>query len=101
MSIGSTYNHVTSKEIMAIHAYVTGDVISQSTALNFLKRFDPEEKPGNNPSGIYFISNQGESIYEYYKGLKPNLFAKQRLDNYEELKHRAIDYCFENTNLSL
>ncbi|PEB54443.1 50S ribosomal protein L7ae [Bacillus pseudomycoides] len=101
MSIGSTHNHVTSKEIMAINAYVTGKIISQSKASNILKRFDPEEKPGNNHSGIYFISDQGERVFEYYKGLNPNLFNKQRLENYEELKHRAIDYCAENTNLVL
>lgn len=101
MSIGSSHNHATSKEIRAIHAYVTGEIISQSTALNILKRFNPEEKPGNNPSGIYFISNQGDKVYEYYKGLKPNLFIKQRLGNYEELKHRAIDRWSETTDLAL
>ncbi|WP_456028208.1 hypothetical protein [Bacillus cereus] len=101
MSIGSTHNHATSKEIMAIHAYVTGEIISQSKELNILKNFNHEEKPGANPSGTFFISNQGEKVFRYYKTLRPNLFKKQKLENYEELKHRAIDYCFENTNLAL
>ncbi len=101
MNNGSTYNHATSKEIEVIHIYVTGKEISESTALNILKRFNAEAKPGNNPSGIYYISNQGERIFEYYKSLNPNLFHKQRLENYEELKHRAIDFCIETTDIAL
>ncbi|PEJ63674.1 50S ribosomal protein L7ae, partial [Bacillus wiedmannii] len=40
------YTYITIKEIIFIHAYVTGKEIPSSQALQILGQFDPEEIPG-------------------------------------------------------
>ncbi|PGC41406.1 hypothetical protein [Bacillus pseudomycoides] len=93
MSIGSEYNSITSNEIAVIHAYVTGEEISSSKALKILKRFAPKEVQGSTkPSRMYYKSKNVEEVFEYYKSKNPKLFAKQELNNYEELKYRATNY---------
>lgn len=102
MSIGSEYNSITSNEIAVIHAYVTGDKISSSKALKILKWFAPKEVQGSTKqSRSYYISKNAEEVFEHYKSKNPKLFAKQKLNNYEELKHRAINYCSEHTMILL
>lgn len=45
MSGNSHYNYITIKELIFIHAYVTGEEIPSSQALQILKQFAPEEIP--------------------------------------------------------
>ncbi|WP_257154636.1 hypothetical protein [Bacillus cereus] len=35
----------------------------------------------------------GEELFGYYRQKHPKLFDKQKLYTYEELKHRAVNYC--------
>lgn len=46
MSRNSDYNYITIKELIFIHAYVTGEEIPSSQALQILGQFAPEEIPG-------------------------------------------------------
>lgn len=76
----SQYNYITVKELIFIHAYVTGEEIPDRQALQILKQLTP-------------IRKNGEELFEYYRKKQPNLFDKQKLYTYEELKHRAEYYC--------
>lgn len=95
-NIGGLSNHCTAYEIQAIETYLAAPVklISVSTASNRLKLFEPQTiENRNSPSGFYYISDQSTRIYEHYKKCYPNKIEKQKLNNYEELKHKAISYC--------
>ncbi|WP_144489316.1 50S ribosomal protein L7ae [Bacillus thuringiensis] len=88
------YNYITVKELIFIHAYVTGEEISDRQALQILKQLAPEEIPGTiKQSRRYCIRKNGEELFEYYRKKQPKLFDKQKLYTYEELKHRAESYC--------
>ncbi|KAB2460957.1 50S ribosomal protein L7ae [Bacillus sp. CH126_4D] len=85
----SQYNYITVKELIFIHAYVTGEEISDRQALQILKQI-----PGTiKQSRRYCIRKNGEELFEYYRKKQPKLFDKQKLYTYEELKHRAEYYC--------
>lgn len=94
MSGNSHYNYITIKELIFIHAYVTGEEIPSSQALQILKLFAPEEIPGTiRRARRYRIRKNGEELLGYYRKKHPKLFDKQKLYTYEELKHRAVyDY---------
>lgn len=94
MSGNSHYNYITIKELIFIHAYVTGEEIPSSQALQILKQFAPEEIPGTiRQARRYRIRKNGEELFGYYRKKHPKLFDKQKLYTYEELKHRAVyDY---------
>ncbi|ARJ25674.1 50S ribosomal protein L7ae (plasmid) [Bacillus mycoides] len=94
MSGNSHYNYITIKELIFIHAYVTGKEISSSQALQILKQFAPEEIPGTiRQTRQYRIWENGEELFGYYRQKHPKLFDKQKLYTYEELKNRAVyDY---------
>lgn len=53
MSGNSHYNYITIKELIFIHAYVTGEEIPSSQALQILKQFAPEEIPGTRVGIVY------------------------------------------------
>ncbi|PGW34365.1 50S ribosomal protein L7ae [Bacillus thuringiensis] len=94
MSGNSHYIYITIKELIFTHAYVTGEEISSSQALQILEQFAPEEIPGTiRQARRYRIQKNGEELFGYYRQKHPNLFEKQRLYTYEELKHRAVYYC--------
>ncbi|MBJ8113516.1 50S ribosomal protein L7ae [Bacillus cereus group sp. N6] len=94
MGENSYYTHITIKELIFIHAYVTGEEIPSSQALQILKQFAQEEMPRTKAKRRrYRIKNNGETLFRYYRQKHPKLFEKQRLDTYEELKHRAVSYC--------
>ncbi|HHT7228561.1 TPA: hypothetical protein ACTZ5W_005959 [Bacillus cereus] len=94
MSGNLYYTYITIKEIILIHAYVTGKEISSSQAKQLLEQFDPGEIPGSiRQTRRYRIRNNGEELFTYYREKHPKLFDKQKLYMYEELKHRAVyDY---------
>ncbi|PEF32785.1 50S ribosomal protein L7ae [Bacillus wiedmannii] len=94
MGGNSHYNYITIKELIFIHAYVTGEEIPSLQALQILKQFAPEEIPGTiRETRRYRIRKNGEELFGYYRQKHPKLFEKQRLYTYEELKHRAVyDY---------
>jgi hypothetical protein len=84
------YTCITIKEIIFIHAYVTGKEIPSSQALQILGQFDPEEIPGTiRETRRYRIRNNGEELFQYYRQKHPKLFEKQRLCTYEELKQTS------------
>ncbi|HDR7494386.1 TPA: 50S ribosomal protein L7ae [Bacillus cereus] len=94
MGENSYYTHITVKELIFIHAYVTGEEISSSQALQILEQFAQEEMPRTKAQRRrYRIKNNGEELFQYYRQKHPKLFEKQRLYTYEELKHRAVSYC--------
>ncbi|MFZ7936169.1 hypothetical protein ACO1D2_04330 [Bacillus thuringiensis] len=94
------YTYIIIKEIIFIHAYVTGKEIPSSQALQILGQFDPEEIPGTiRETRRYRIRNNGEELFQYYRQKHPKLFEKQRLCTYEELKQRAVYYC--STHLTI
>ncbi|MED2765476.1 hypothetical protein P4283_26140 [Bacillus thuringiensis] len=77
MSGNSHYNYITIKELIFLHAYVTG-----------------EEIPGTiRQARRYRIRKNGEELFGYYRKKHSKLFDKQKLYTYEELKHRAVNYC--------
>ncbi|MGX5390074.1 hypothetical protein [Bacillus thuringiensis] len=93
MSENSHYNYITMKELIFIHAYVTGEEIPSSQALQILKQFAPEEIPGTiRQTRRYRIRKNGEELFGYYRKKHPKLFDKQKLYTYEELKNRAENY---------
>ncbi|HHL0974236.1 TPA: hypothetical protein ACQUHP_005987 [Bacillus cereus] len=93
---------ITIKEIIFIHAYVTGKEIPSSQALQILGQFDPEEIPGTiREARRYCIRNNGEELFQYYRQKHPKLFEKQRLCTYEELKQRAVSYCSVHLTMHL
>ncbi|XLP25851.1 hypothetical protein ACFMB7_32775 (plasmid) [Bacillus toyonensis] len=94
MSGNSHYNYITIKELIFIHAYVTGEEIPSSQALQILKQFAPEEIPSTiRQTCRYRIRKNGEELFGYYRQKHPKLFDKQKLYTYKELKHRAVyDY---------
>ena len=68
--------------------------IPSSQALQILGQFDSEEISGTiRETRRYRIRKNGEELFQYYRQKHPKLFEKQRLYTYEELKHRAVDYC--------
>ncbi|MGN4668941.1 hypothetical protein ACTFRP_24965 [Bacillus cereus group sp. MYBK234-1] len=77
MNGNSHYNYITIKELIFIHAYVTGEEIPAT--IRQARR--------------YRIRKNGEELYGYYRKKHPKLFDKQKLYTYEELKHRAVNYC--------
>ncbi|MBU4642912.1 hypothetical protein [Bacillus toyonensis] len=94
MNRNPQYNYITVKELIFIHAYVTGEEIPDRQALQILKQLAPEEIPGTiKQSRRYRITRNGEELFEYYRKKHPKLFDKQKLYTYEELKHRAVNYC--------
>ncbi|MGE6964193.1 hypothetical protein ACQKIW_31045 [Bacillus thuringiensis] len=94
MSDNSHYNYITIKELIFIHAYVTGEEIPSSQALQILGQFAPEEIQAIiRQARRYRIRKNGEELYGYYRKKHPKLFDKQKLYKYEELKHRAVNYC--------
>lgn len=101
MSIGSKINEVTTYEVQVIISYLEGSnkLISNNKALDILKMFEPEiiSSPSS-PNGHFYSSSQGEKFYNHFKKLHENKINKQKLNNYEELKHEAISYC-EKHNL--
>jgi len=87
----SQYNYITVKELIFIHAYVTGEEIPDRQVLEILKQLATEEIPGIiKQSRRYCIRENGEELFEYYRKKQ---FDKQKLYTYEELKHRAEYYC--------
>ncbi|MGQ0452905.1 hypothetical protein ACT4UM_08700, partial [Bacillus sp. SS-TM] len=71
----SQYNYITVKELIFIHAYVTGEEISDRQALEILKQLAPEEIPGTiKQSRRYCIRENGEELFEYYRKKQPKLF---------------------------
>lgn len=100
-NIGGSVNMCTAYEIQAIETYLAAPerLISLSTASNRLKLFKPEEVDNfNSPKAFFNVSNQTDLVYQHYKARYPNKIEKQKLNNYEELKHRAISYCEECFN---
>lgn len=94
MGVNSYYVYITIKELIFIHAYVTGKEIHSSQALQILEQFDFEEIPGTiRGTRRYRIRQNGEELFGYYRQKHPKLFDKQKLYTYEELKHRAVNYC--------
>ncbi|OUB82600.1 50S ribosomal protein L7ae [Bacillus thuringiensis serovar medellin] len=94
MGVNSYYTYITIKEVIFIHAYVTGEEIPSSQALQILGQFDSEEISGTiRETRRYRIRKNGEELFQYYREKHPKLFEKQRLYTYEELKHRAVYYC--------
>ncbi|PGA90433.1 50S ribosomal protein L7ae [Bacillus toyonensis] len=94
MSGNSYYTYITIKELIFIHAYVTGEEIPSSQVLQPLGQFDPEEIPGSiRQTRRYRIRNNGKKLFTYYRQKHPKLLDKQKLYTYEELKHRAVYYC--------
>ncbi|WP_420975059.1 hypothetical protein [Bacillus thuringiensis] len=101
MSGNSHYNYITIKELIFIHAYVTGEEIPSSQALQILKQF-ASEIPGNiRQTRRYRIRENGEELFGYYRQKHPKLFDKQKLYTYEELKHRAVYYCSSHLTVHL
>lgn len=100
VSIASKYNYVTTKEIQVIETYLANleKLIDSGMALRILKReFEPTEVSSpRSPGGYYFASIQADKVYGYYKDRYSNKIEKQRLNDYEELKHKATSYCEEN-----
>ncbi|HDR7495173.1 hypothetical protein ACT7DC_00690 [Bacillus cereus] len=102
MGGNSYYKYITIKELIFIHAYVTGEKIPPSQALQILGQFDPEEVPGTiRETRRYRIRKNGEELFQYYRQKHPKLFEKQRLYTYEELKHRAMSYCSSHLTIHL
>ncbi|OUA82738.1 50S ribosomal protein L7ae [Bacillus thuringiensis] len=90
----SQYNYITVKELIFIHAYVTGEEIPDRQALQILKQLVPEEILATfKQSRWYCIKKNREELFEYYRRKQPKLFDKQ-LYTYEDLKQRADYYCF-------
>ncbi|ANN35522.1 50S ribosomal protein L7ae [[Bacillus thuringiensis] serovar konkukian] len=89
-------NDITVKELIFIfiHAYVTGEEIHSSQALQILGQFAPEEIPGTiRQIRRYRIRKNGEELFRYYRQRHPKLFDRQKFYTYEELKHRAMYDC--------
>ncbi|MGY1423418.1 hypothetical protein [Bacillus cereus] len=85
MSGNSHYNYITIKELIFIHVYVTG-----------------EEIPGTiRQVRRYRIRKNGEELFGYYRKKHQKLFEKQKLYTYEELKHRAVNYCLSHLVIHL
>ncbi|MEX0417274.1 hypothetical protein [Bacillus sp. C30] len=102
MDGNSYYTYITIKELIFIHAYVIGEKIPSSQALQILGQFDSEEIPGTiRETRRYRIQNNGEELFQYYKQKHPKLFDKQRLYTYEELKQRALYYCSSHLTIHL
>ncbi|MGQ4286366.1 hypothetical protein ACS4JF_17570 [Bacillus thuringiensis] len=102
MGVNSYYVHITIKELIFIHTYVTGKEIPSSQALQILEQFDSEEIPGTiRETRRYRIRQNGEELFQYYRQKHPKLFKKQRLYTYEELKHRAVYYCSSHLTLHM
>ncbi|MCU5408748.1 hypothetical protein OCA16_30025 [Bacillus cereus] len=94
MSGNSQYNYITIKELICIHLYVTGEEIPSVQPLQILKQFAPEEIPGTiRQARRYRIRKNGEELFGYYRKKHLKLLDKQKLYTYEELKHRAVNYC--------
>ncbi|MBJ8113822.1 50S ribosomal protein L7ae [Bacillus cereus group sp. N6] len=94
MAVNSYYTYITIKELIFIHAYVTGEEIPSSQALQILKQFAPEAIPGTiRQTRRYRIRENGEELFGYYRQKHPKLFDKQKLYTHEKLKHRAVYYC--------
>lgn len=95
-NLGGNYNFVTSYEIQVIETYVKNlsKLMPLSSALSRLRLFSPEEvESPTSPGGFYNASTHAEEVYEHYKKQNPPFFIKQKLDDYEDLKHAAISYC--------
>ncbi|GAE48199.1 hypothetical protein [Mesobacillus boroniphilus] len=59
-----------------------------------MRLFSPEEvESPTSPGGFYYTSHNAEEGFEHYKNQNSPLFIKQKLNDYEELKHAAISYC--------
>ena len=102
MGGNSYYTYITIKELIFIHAYVTGEGIRSSQALQILGQLDSEEMPGTiRETRRYRIRDNGEELFQYYRQKHPKLFGKQRLYTYEELKHRAVSYCTTHLTIHL
>lgn len=58
-------NDITVKELIFIHAYVTGEKIPSSQALQILEQFAPEEMPSTTTqSRRYRIRKNGEELFQ-------------------------------------
>ncbi len=80
----SQYNYITVKELIFIHAYVTGEEIPDRHALQILKQLVPEEIPGTiKQSRRYCIRKNGEELFEYYRKNSRNYFINK---NYTRMK---------------
>ncbi|MEX5521506.1 hypothetical protein [Bacillus cereus] len=102
MGGNSYYTYITIKELIFIYAYVTGEGIPSSQALQILGQFDFEEIPGTiRETRRYRIRDNGEELFQYYRQKHPKLFEKQRLYTYEELKHRAVSYCVNHLTIHM
>ncbi|AZR80625.1 50S ribosomal protein L7ae [Bacillus thuringiensis] len=101
MSGNSHYNYITIKELIFIHAYVTGEEIPSSQALQILKQFASEIPGTIRQTRRYRIRENGEELFGYYRQKQPKLFDKQKLYTYEELKHRAVYYCSSHLTVHL
>ncbi|WP_313890767.1 hypothetical protein [Psychrobacillus sp.] len=96
-NLGGTYNVATSKEIQAIESYLLRKEVSLNVALKRLEQLQKEKIPSvNSPSGFFYLSEQTDAIYDFYKERYPALFEKQEFETYEQLKHRAVDYFEEH-----
>lgn len=67
MSGNSHYNYITIKELIFIHAYVTGEEIPSSQALQILKQFASEIPGTIRQTRRYRIRENGEELFGYYR----------------------------------
>ena len=94
MSIGSTIGGFTTKEVTAILTYLENSYKPYSKASNFMKRFEREQI--SNPKGNdYYISNDPEIFFEELKKIPRfnKKLERQKIHDFETLKHTAINYC--------
>jgi hypothetical protein len=66
MGVNSYYTYITIKEVIFIHAYVTGEEIPSSQALQILGQFNSEEISGTiRETRRYRIRKNGEELFQF------------------------------------
>lgn len=95
MSIGGTINGFTTKEVRAIYTYLDKP-ISSSKALSILEMYEPELIPNPNGPNDFYISTNSEEFFSNLKQHFGTKIQKQKIADFESLKHTAINYCEDN-----